>query len=74
MSHLHIKVGVKKPESEWARPGKPDWPHAFHVSMTQQQALKMLVSIANQLGVRPPEEAGDPVVLDFCGDMETIED
>lgn len=56
MKHTVLHLGNYKPESEWARPGKPEWPDHITVRMTRRQAIKHLGEVVRQL------EGDDPTL------------
>lgn len=69
-SHI-LTQGVVKPESEWARPGKVEWPDIVTVKIPKRDALRFLTAIALQLDNRDLLDDSDngSVELTFTGKL-----
>lgn len=62
--------GVTKPEAEWARPGKVEWPDMLRVKLDRPQAIRVLASLARQLEAFDDNEV---IELGLSGKLEPLE-
>jgi hypothetical protein len=61
--------GKMKPDSEWRRPGKPEWPHYLLVKMDRAQALYVIQKLATAL----QDPMQDHFEVSFAGEIMASE-